>query len=265
MDSVTHLRKPLSAGVDADPWEEMEAAGTWLLELEERFRPDVIHLNGYSQAALPWRAPVLVVAHSCVLSWWQAVHGSPRRRSGRATRNTCGQESMPPAWSSRRPPLCWRRSASIYGQPREARVIHNCADPARFVPSRKEPFIFAAGRLGDHAKNIATLAESRRRPSVARGRGRRGERRQRRSPPAAQPAILRTPYYGRTCRRTWASLHLLPACALRAVRPFHPGSRALPVRACPRRYPEPARALGRRRYFRKSRRLRRACAPHSSV
>ena len=35
--------------------------------LERRLRPDVVHLNGYTHGALPWRAPVLVVGHSCVL------------------------------------------------------------------------------------------------------------------------------------------------------------------------------------------------------
>lgn len=35
-----------------DPWEDVDRAGRWLLDLEERLRPDVIHLNGYTHAAL---------------------------------------------------------------------------------------------------------------------------------------------------------------------------------------------------------------------
>ena len=31
-------------------------------------------LNAYVHAALPFGRPVLVVAHSCVTSWWRAVH-----------------------------------------------------------------------------------------------------------------------------------------------------------------------------------------------
>ena len=58
-----------------DPWKDVRAAGEWLLELEARLRPGLIHLNGYCHGALPWRAPALVVAHSCVLSWWEAVKG----------------------------------------------------------------------------------------------------------------------------------------------------------------------------------------------
>ena len=60
-----------------DPWRDVAAAGEWLLELESHFAPDVIHLNGYAHGALPWSAPAIVVGHSCVLSWWEAVKGEP--------------------------------------------------------------------------------------------------------------------------------------------------------------------------------------------
>src|SRR5690348_164621 len=61
-----------------DPWDDLRAAGEWLLKLESTFRPDVVHLNGYTHAALPWKSPKLVVAHSCLYSWWRAVRrGDP--------------------------------------------------------------------------------------------------------------------------------------------------------------------------------------------
>jgi len=44
-----------------NPWADVEASGRWLLDVERRVRPDVVHLNGtMSHAALPWRAPVVV-------------------------------------------------------------------------------------------------------------------------------------------------------------------------------------------------------------
>src|SRR3954452_3301742 len=55
------------------PWDDVDRAGDWLLKISEDFHPDLIHLNGYSHAALEWDVPVLSVAHSCVLSWWRAV------------------------------------------------------------------------------------------------------------------------------------------------------------------------------------------------
>ena len=60
-----------------EPWTDLAGAGDWLLELAEATAPDVVHLNGYVHGALPWPAPTVVVAHSCVLSWWHAVHGAP--------------------------------------------------------------------------------------------------------------------------------------------------------------------------------------------
>ncbi|MGH9309765.1 MAG: glycosyltransferase, partial [Vicinamibacterales bacterium] len=46
-----------------EPWADVERAGPWLLELARALRPDVVHLNGYAHAALPWTQPTLVVAH----------------------------------------------------------------------------------------------------------------------------------------------------------------------------------------------------------
>src|SRR5690606_15252099 len=59
-----------------DPWTEVDIAGEWLLELSRTVRPDLVHLNGYTHGALPFPCPVIVVAHSCVLSWWRAVKRS---------------------------------------------------------------------------------------------------------------------------------------------------------------------------------------------
>src|SRR5436305_221449 len=56
-----------------DPWRDVEKSGDWLLNLERRICPDVVHLNGYTHGALPWGSPTVIVGHSDVLSWWRAV------------------------------------------------------------------------------------------------------------------------------------------------------------------------------------------------
>src|SRR5947209_9534282 len=53
-----------------DPWDDVRAAEERLLELERREDPDVVHLNAFTHGAAPWRAPAVVVGHSCVCSWW---------------------------------------------------------------------------------------------------------------------------------------------------------------------------------------------------
>ena len=40
-----------------DPFHEVSLAGEWLLDLEADYRPDVVHLNGYSHGVLPFSAP----------------------------------------------------------------------------------------------------------------------------------------------------------------------------------------------------------------
>ena len=137
-----------------DPWDDVAAAGEWLLELEERERPDVVHLNGYAHGALPWRAPCVVVAHSDVISWWRTVRG----------------EDAPPEWDRYRSEVAagLRGADAVvaitgavaddveeqYGV--RAGVIHN-GSPAPVTTPRKEQLIVGSGRLWDEAKNLRAL------------------------------------------------------------------------------------------------------------
>jgi glycosyltransferase involved in cell wall biosynthesis len=142
-----------------DPWEDVERAGRWLLEVARTFAPNIVHLNQFCFGALPFNAPALVVGHSCVLSWWRAVHGC----------------DSPPEWSRYR---CEVRKglagAALVAAPSEAMmralqahygpldrvaVIPNGAAASSGPPAEKEPFIFAAGRLWDKAKNLSLLDE----------------------------------------------------------------------------------------------------------
>src|SRR3954465_616790 len=47
-----------------DPWQDLLDAGEWLLDLHQRVRPDLVHLNGYTHGNLPWSAPCVVAGHS---------------------------------------------------------------------------------------------------------------------------------------------------------------------------------------------------------
>src|SRR4051794_19033721 len=141
----------------ADPWEDVARAGAWLLELEEQVRPDVVHLNGYAHAALPWRSPKLVVGHSCVLSWWRAVHGTeaPAEWERYRAEVTRGLRAADLVVAPSRIML-----ASLerhYGPLPAARVIPNGRDPALFAPGAKDAMVLAVGRLWDQAKNVGAL------------------------------------------------------------------------------------------------------------
>lgn len=140
-----------------DPWRDVDSAGEWLLELERREEPDVVHLNGFAHGVLPWRAPTMVVGHSCVLSWWHAVKGeAPPARWDEYTRRVraglhAAQLVVAPSYAMR---------ASLdhhYGPLADVHVLLN-GRSAAFHPGVKEPFIMSAGRLWDEGKNVAALA-----------------------------------------------------------------------------------------------------------
>jgi glycogen(starch) synthase len=145
-----------------EPWSDLDSAGELLLDIEAEEHPDVVHLNAFGHAALDWRAPVVVVAHSCVLSWWEAVHGI----------------APPPAWTRYRR---WVRdgltAADAVVAPSRAmlaalpRHYGPLSAPGTVIPNGsavslaprdvvKRPFALAAGRLWDAGKNLALLAEA---------------------------------------------------------------------------------------------------------
>ncbi len=143
-----------------DPWDDVEAAGHWLLRLRDRVRPDVVHLNDYAHGPLDWGVPVLVAGHSCVLSWWEAVRGEPAPPAwGRyADAVTAGLQSADAVVAPTAAMLAALRRH--YGPLPPSYVVPNGRDARRYRPGRKEPVVLAAGRLWDEAKGLDRLAEA---------------------------------------------------------------------------------------------------------
>lgn len=140
------------------PWDEVDRAGDWLLGLEHLVRPDLVHLNQYAFGALPWSVPTLLVAHSCVLSWWQAVHGEPAPAALWATYRRRVAHGLAGASRVAAPTRAMLATlAPNYGLPVGGCVLPNGRDPAVFRPLPKQPVVFAAGRFWDEAKNLAAL------------------------------------------------------------------------------------------------------------
>jgi len=142
-----------------DPWADLEISAEWLLEIEQDLKPDIVHLNSYGHGALPWLSPVVLVGHSCVVSWWEAVYGS--RPAAQWNRYRLEVEC-----SLRAADVVVSPSASMLRALRNSykffsrgRVVPNGRSAARFRPVEKENFIFSVGRLWDPAKNVAALAQ----------------------------------------------------------------------------------------------------------
>jgi glycosyltransferase involved in cell wall biosynthesis len=139
------------------PWDDVRKAGEWLLRLEERIGPEVVHLNGFAHGALAWRAPVLITGHWCRLSRRQAAQGggAPERHDRYRREVTRGLASAEIVIAPTRAML--RALEENYGDLRDGRVAPNGRDPALFTPGAKHEFVLSAGRLQDEAKNIAAL------------------------------------------------------------------------------------------------------------
>jgi glycogen synthase len=142
-----------------DPWSDVNSAGAWLLDLETRFNPDVVHLNGYAHGALPWRAPLLVVGHSCVCSWWESVHREPapalRDPYRHAIRAGLQQADLVVAPTN----AMLQALVRHYGPLPRTQIIPNGRSLETPFAAAKEPIVLSAGRLWDQAKNVAALRE----------------------------------------------------------------------------------------------------------
>jgi glycosyltransferase involved in cell wall biosynthesis len=143
-----------------DPWSDIEASGKWLLDLEREYTPDVVHLNSFGHGSLPWRAPAMLTAHSCVLSWWAAVRGDEIPASWSRYRElvarSLGCVDLISAPSAAMASALTRHYEIDAGS---CRVIPNGRNPAKFHRAGKGPLILTAGRLWDEAKNVAAVAQ----------------------------------------------------------------------------------------------------------
>ena len=139
-----------------DPWADVATAGRWLVSLAHEVNADVVHLNEPVFAALQWPAPTLAVAHSCVLSWWEAVLGEPAPATWDRYRAAMrdGLEAADVVVAPSRTMLASvRRHYGI----RHGQAIPNGRDPGALRPEAKDGLVLTATRLWDAAKNVGTL------------------------------------------------------------------------------------------------------------
>ena len=140
-----------------DPWDDVEQAGAWLLALEEELQPDLVHLNGYVHGSLPWRAPVVIVAHSDVLSWWRAVHGEPAPATWERYRRKV-EEGLRSATAVCAPTRAVLADLDAgYDFETRSFLVPNGRSRPPVLKASKEAFAVGLGRFWDEAKNLAAL------------------------------------------------------------------------------------------------------------
>ncbi len=144
--------------VDSRPALDAIAAG--LLAVAQDCGAAAAHLHAPCLATAAWTLPTVAVAHSCMATWWEAVHGGP-----------------PP------PTIAWHAAATAEGLQRATRgvapsaafaeALRRCYQPARPIavihngvaappagPAAREDFVLTAGRLWDEGKNMAVLDQA---------------------------------------------------------------------------------------------------------
>lgn len=140
-----------------DPWADVARTQDWALDLATHHGVDLVHSNLLGLQFGSSQVPAVLVGHSCVLSWFDAVRGCPAPSSFDPYRARVTE--------------CLRRADAVvaptatmldalerhYGPFARATVIPNGRDPAFFEPGEKQPIILTAGRLWDPSKNVAAL------------------------------------------------------------------------------------------------------------
>ncbi len=141
-----------------DPWKDVDAAANWLMTLDQRFKPDVIHLNNYAHGDVPWSAPVVMAAHSCLISQWKATRTAPPP-SEYETYRTRVRAGLSGARVVVAPSKAMLDSlVEHYGSVQDGRVIPDGHSLGVSGPApRKEHFVLAAGNLFDEARNVMIL------------------------------------------------------------------------------------------------------------
>jgi glycosyltransferase involved in cell wall biosynthesis len=149
----------LDAALDwmADDRQGLAEVPDRLAALAEETGADILHLNLPSQAArLDVSVPVVAVSHSCVVTWFAGVRGTPVPDGWRWQRdlNLDGLSRADAIVAPSRSHAAMLED--VYGRLPNLRVVHN-ASRVLATTSDKTEIVFAAGRWWDDGKNGAVL------------------------------------------------------------------------------------------------------------
>ncbi len=90
---------------------DLRESADYLRNVIREARPDLLHLSQFCYGAMDVKQPKIVVAHSDVLSWNQAVHGGASEWAMGEVVSRSGAEGTgrrEPAWLRRRAGCCNR-------------------------------------------------------------------------------------------------------------------------------------------------------------
>lgn len=166
--SADRIATAKAAGID---WTSVDAKLDWLAgsaealargraaiaRTAESWGADILQVNQPAYAGGEYPAPVVTVAHSCVLTWWLGTHGRPpppewdwhMRAVGR------GLQKAEIAIAPSRSFAAMLQRAYRLPHPPIA-VLNGIAEHPR-GETVKEPLVLASGRIWDQSKNFSVL------------------------------------------------------------------------------------------------------------
>jgi glycogen(starch) synthase len=139
--------------------EEVRRAGRTLAQLALDCRADLVHLNAPALAdGTEFRVPLVVVAHSCLASWWASVRGGPMPEDF-VWRTRCMASGLRAADAVIAPSRSFAEAlGAVYGPGLDVRVVHNGrAIAVETGAIGKARYVLTAGRLWDDGKNAGML------------------------------------------------------------------------------------------------------------
>ncbi len=143
-----------------DPWEDVKLAGEWLKEIFQNEQPDLIHFNNYGQVDLDWNVPTIVVAHSCVTSWWFSVKKEPLPQKYEPyfdmVRRAFEIADVLVSPSNAQLEIYQK----FYGVRNNQTVVYNGIPNIPEAYSNKLPILFSMGRTWDEGKNVELMLQA---------------------------------------------------------------------------------------------------------
>ena len=161
----------VDTGLDLD-WlardaESLKEAAESIAQLASDARADLVQLNTPALAGLAdFPVPVVAVQHSCVATWWEAVHGTALPEDF-GWRTELVAEGLAAAQAVVTPTAAFSEATRRhYGLRALPQAVHNGRTPLKLPEAAPHDFVFTAGRLWDEGKNVATLDRAAARISV---------------------------------------------------------------------------------------------------
>ena len=136
----------------------LRRAAEGIRRIARKQRVDLVQLNTAALAAeTDFGLPVVVVHHSCVATWWEAVQDSELPEDF-AWRTELAGRGLEAADVVVTPTAAFGEMVQRrYGLAEVPRTVHNGRTPLPLPRSAPHDFVFTAGRLWDEGKNLGTI------------------------------------------------------------------------------------------------------------